>query len=248
MKYFFKEPLREGLILKRTNRFLFEVLLSNNKIEICHCPATGRIGNIVFNNIPCLLSINLENKNRKTKYTVEAISLNNIDEKNKKWIGINQNMANRFIEFFIKNNQLSNIVNYKNNLLREQIIGNSKLDFLVDNKYIEVKTPLVIMPLKENYKTNKNIEIKEKTKFNSFDRFIKHINELANSLNTHEKAILIDFYMFEANKFIPPKIKDHPIMKAVDMALKKGVEFWQVNAFFDKYGIEITDYYINNFE
>ncbi len=249
MKYIFDEPLKEALIIKRTNRFLFEVLI-DGEVEICHCPATGRIGNIVFNNIPCLISESKNADKRKTKHTVEAISLNGLNEKNKKWIGVNQNRANRFIEFFIKNNQLKNMIQYKGNLLREQTIDNSKLDFLVGNTYIEVKTPLVILPLKKDYITNKNLEIKEKTKFNSFDRFIKHINELAITLKDHEKAIMINFYMFEADRFIAPKVDNlnHPILKAVNNAIKNGVETWQINSKFDSEGIEIKDYYINNFK
>ncbi len=248
MKYTFDKPLQEGLILKRTNRFLFEVLV-DRKTEICHCPATGRIGNVVFNNIPCLVSYSGDSKERKTKYTVEAISLNSPNDKNKKWIGINQNRANRFIEFFIKNNQLKDMIEYRGNILREQTIDDSKLDFLVDNTYIEVKTPLVIMPLKKDYMTNEKIKIRETSKFNSFDRFIKHVNELSTTLESHQKAILINFYMFEADRFIAPKIdKDHPILKAIQNAIKNGVETWQVNSRFDECGIEITEYYRNDFK
>ena len=245
-KYLFKNPLKEALIVSRPNRFLFNVLI-DGKTEVCHCPATGRIGNIVFNNIPCLISES-SNSERKTKYTVEAISLNSPNDKNKKWIGINQNRANRFTEFFIKNGCLRNMIDCGGKILREQTIGDSKLDFLIGNTYLEVKTPLVILPLKENYSTNSSLEIKETSQFTSFDRFIKHINELSKTLREHEKAILVNFYMFEAKKFIPPKIKNHPIIKAIKKAIKNGVETWQINAKFDEYGVEVADYYRNDFE
>jgi sugar fermentation stimulation protein A len=73
MIYKFQKPLIEGVISSRPNRFLMNVDI-NNKTNLCHCPSTGRIGNIIFKDIPCLLSKS-ENKLRKTKYTVEAISL-----------------------------------------------------------------------------------------------------------------------------------------------------------------------------
>lgn len=246
-KYIFAEPLKEALIISRPNRFLFNVLV-DGKTEVCHCPATGRIGNIVFNNIPCLISQSENSEKRKTKYTVEAISLNSPNDENKKWIGINQNRANRFIEYFLKNNTLENMMDGSLDILREQTIGDSKLDFLVGNTYLEVKTPLVILPLKENYTTNSSVEIKETSQFTSFDRFIKHINELSKTLKEHEKAILVNFYMFEAKKFIPPKIKNHPIIRAIKNAIKNGVETWQINAKFDEYGVEVADYYRNDFE
>ncbi|MEI6850117.1 MAG: DNA/RNA nuclease SfsA, partial [archaeon] len=47
MKYLFKEPLKEGVIKSRPNRFIMLVLI-DGKLEKCHCPSTGRIGNIKF--------------------------------------------------------------------------------------------------------------------------------------------------------------------------------------------------------
>lgn len=52
--FVFEEPLLEGVILKRRNRFIMEVEYDGTVYD-CHCPTTGRIGNIVFEDIPCLL-------------------------------------------------------------------------------------------------------------------------------------------------------------------------------------------------
>ncbi|MDR1498988.1 MAG: hypothetical protein LBS34_01730, partial [Rickettsiales bacterium] len=128
MKYLFSEPLIEGLILERKNRFVMDVLIAG-MVEKCHCPCTGRIGNIVFKNIPCLLT---PTDNIKTKYTIEAISLSKLDDRNKKWIGINQIKANRYVEFLLKTNQLPKILGTsdKTKILREKNIGKSRLDFV----------------------------------------------------------------------------------------------------------------------
>lgn len=71
MQYKFPKKLVKGLIKSRPNRFIMLVEI-NGKLEKCHCPSTGKIGNIEFKNILCLLSKS-DSKNRKTKYTVEAI-------------------------------------------------------------------------------------------------------------------------------------------------------------------------------
>lgn len=136
----FETALIEGLIRRRRNRFIMEVEVDGIMCD-CHCPTTGRIGNIVFRNIPCLLSKS-NDITRKTLYTVEAISLDLPSENNKSWIGINQNAANRYVEHFLKTGQLSAMVKNGDIVKREQKLGNSKLDFLVGNTYIEVKTPL----------------------------------------------------------------------------------------------------------
>jgi sugar fermentation stimulation protein A len=99
-KFLFEEPLVEGLIKSRPNRFIMLVEV-NGKVVKCHCPATGRIGGIKFKDVPCLLS-KAKNKKRKTLYTVEAISLDKPEAKKKSWIGINQNAANKYVEFFFE--------------------------------------------------------------------------------------------------------------------------------------------------
>ena len=96
VNYIFEEELIEGIIKERKNRFIFKVIIDKKEYE-CHCPSTGTIGRIIFKNIPCLLSKS-QNDKRTTPYTVEAISLDKPNEKNKKWIGINLVASNKYVE------------------------------------------------------------------------------------------------------------------------------------------------------
>lgn len=107
--FIFETPLIEGVICRRRNRFIMEVEV-DGVIYDCHCPTTGRIGDIILRDVPCLLSLS-NNLSRKTLYTVEAISVDLPSNATKSWIGINQNAANRYVEHFIKNGQLSGMVN-----------------------------------------------------------------------------------------------------------------------------------------
>ena len=43
--YRFPEPLREGTILARPNRFIMDVDLDGETVR-CHCPVVSRIGDI----------------------------------------------------------------------------------------------------------------------------------------------------------------------------------------------------------
>lgn len=94
----------------------------SNKIVKCHCPTTGRIGNIIFEDIPCLLS-KAKDPKRKTPYTVEAISVDAINTVNMKWIGINQNAINKYVENFLKNEQLNKLTSNNCTVKREQTLG-----------------------------------------------------------------------------------------------------------------------------
>lgn len=98
ISYKFEKPLREAILLKRNSQFTMDVLLDGEIIK-CHCPTTGRIGNVDTQNIACLASESDDTK-RKLKYTVEAVSCDAIAETEKNWIGINQILSNRLVEFF----------------------------------------------------------------------------------------------------------------------------------------------------
>lgn len=250
----FKQPLKEAIAINRPNRFIINALV-DGKVETCHCPSTGNIGDILVENLPCLLSDHSSDsaKNRKTRYDVEALSLNRMEDEPKKWIGINQTRANSYVEQFIIHNELPNIISFGKGdyISREVNIGKSRLDFVInDNLFMEVKTPLVLLPLKKNYVTNDKIVFKRKTEFKSTDRFSKHVYELTKLVNrSGNRCILITFFMFEAERFRPPKFNesDSEIIKAIrgkiKLAERKGLEFWQVNACFDASGIAMTDYY-----
>lgn len=236
MQYKFDSPLKEALILSRPNRFIMIVNVDGS-VEKCHCPATGRIGGINFENIPCLLS---EGKGieRKTKYTVEAISLDLPETKDKKWIGINQTAANRYIEFFLKTGNLSKIVGNEKDVKREVRLGKSRIDFLVGNKYLEVKTPLTTLPSREHLKYANH------TKFDSFDRLIKHFRDLAKSLK-NSKAVLLMCYLYDAEPFKPPATDKYNkrIKEAAKKAMSKGIENWQINLKVDKHGVKLVKYF-----
>lgn len=81
-------------------------------------------------------------------------------------------------------------------VIRETKLGNSKLDFLVDQTYVEVKTPLTTL----HVEMGDHIVIKN-AEFNSFERFIKHMGELSGSLSINERAILIVCLVYENNGF-----------------------------------------------
>jgi sugar fermentation stimulation protein A len=171
-EYKFKEKLIEGVIESRPNRFIMMVRLDGDT-HICHCPFTGRIGNIVFDNIPCLLSVG-NSKERKTRYTVEAISLSPVGKTNKAWIGINQVRANAVVEHYIRAGALERMLGPVTggiNIKREVRLGKSRIDFLVGLNYLEIKSPLNIMPMPSSMTTQKH------SKFNSFERIIKHFDD-----------------------------------------------------------------------
>ena len=223
--FVFPYPLAEGIIVKRKSQFTMIVNCEGSEY-ICHCPTTGRVGNLDLSGRPCLLSKS-DGPNRKTAFTVEAVSLNRPEDTEKDWIGINQNMANRFVEHFLVNGGFKEMVGNGNEVRREQFLGISKLDFLVGNTYLEVKTPLQHLQLE----IPEYVKTKPVTPFSSTSRMMKHVAELANSLKEHERAILLTCFIYDNPGFqvIERSINYDEVKATVDDSIKKGVETWQAN-------------------
>jgi sugar fermentation stimulation protein A len=231
--YRFPLPLKEGIIISRPNRFIMHVR-AGRKMLVCHCPTTGRLGDLVLEGLPCLYSTSRNNK-RKTGYTVEAISTSKAE--NKSWIGINQTAANRYVEYFLNNAALSKMA--VGELRREVRLGRSRIDFLVGNAYVEVKTPLIMLPAPEPSKRER------KNKFDSFERLIKHLDELRKATRSGKRAIMILCYLYDAKPFrAPQKDRTNSGILAMSRAAEQaGVERWQVNLRIERDYVSLTRYF-----
>ena len=219
--YILSSPLSEGIILSRPNRFLMKVNYQG-EIFTCYCPSTGKIGNISFNNVPCLFSKSC-NLNRKTKYTVEAISLDDVSLCTKNWIGINQITINHYIDFFLKNGFFHGMIPSCESIQREKTSFNSRFDFFINNNiFLEIKMPLnnLFLNPKDGSKIN----------FSSTTRLEKHLLQLSNLSLKGFKIILLLCFLYKAPLFLPPNSnRYHKIFKITNDAIHNGLEIWQAN-------------------
>lgn len=236
-RYLFENPLSEGVILKRTSQFTMDVACQGETLR-CHCPATTRIGDIDVKGVACLISVSDDPK-RKLKYTVEAVSCDEPEMEDKNWIGINLILSNRLVEFLLETHQLDAMVSDYDFIRREVNLGVSKLDFLVGNTYLEVKSPLTTL----NVKYGSHIKTKKVAPFSSTDRFQKHIRELAGSLNSHERAILLT-----VNQYMPTEIKPRlksthyeEVSQTMKEALDAGIETWNIDMKFMPDSVELIN-------
>jgi sugar fermentation stimulation protein A len=233
-KIYFAEPLSPAVIVRRPNRFVIDVEVDGTVVG-CHCPTTSRIGNLILDGLPCLLSRS-QNTVRKTPYTVEAVSVDPPDRKARTWIGINQNATNRFVEQALRSHLLLAIVT-ADTVRREPFLGESRLDFLVnDDIYVEVKTPL------ENLQVTLTNHVRTRTypPPDSTERMVRHIGELGRSLAAHQRAILLVCFLYDNPGFQVLPTRRHSTVKAgVAEAIQRGVEIWQVNFQLDTTGIRV---------
>jgi sugar fermentation stimulation protein A len=238
-EYKFESPLKEGLIKSRPNRFIM-IVEGDASVMRCHCPSTGRIGDIVFKDIPCLLSEpEPKSHDRKTECTVEAISVDPIGRREKTWVGINQTMANRYLEHFIITGQMEEMLGSVGKVKREVKLGSSRIDFAVGDILLEVKSPLTEIPF------SASVAHRELPAMTSFDRLIKHFGELSASIEKRGRAILLLCYQYDAEAFKPPPMDkaNERIEKAAMKAEKNGLETWQANLKIDRFGVSLLKYF-----
>jgi len=238
IRFLFPGRLEEGLIKSRPNRFIMEVE-TGGALYRCHCPCTGRIGSLRFENIPCLLSRGTGG--RKTPFTVEAISLDPPGSGEKRWIGINQGRVNDYVAFFLRENAFGKMFPSLETLNREVKLGNSRIDFLVNGYvYLEVKTPLKDIPCEShpNFKGRNDAPIQP-------ERMLKHFLDTGNAIKGGSRALFLLCHMYDAPPFKtpPPDIWDERIVSAVRQAEAMGIEYWQANFEIDADGVSLTDYF-----
>lgn len=228
--YRFALDLQEGIILKRRNRFVMDVLIGDTVVA-CHCPVTGRIGDLVFDGVPCLISTTNDPR-RNTAFTVEAISI----DADRQWIGIHQGRANDFVAYCLDTDTLP-VFPYSKHVEREQVIGTSRLDFKVDGVYMEVKAPLTelfVTPLPR-------FERRAVTRPIETERLIRHLETLIATLPATKRAVLLYVFLYDAPVFTgnPNRKQDARIRQLIRDAITNGLEIWQVNGELSREGIRL---------
>jgi len=228
----FYPRLREGVVVSRPNRFVMMVRTGGRTYR-CHCPTTGRIGDLKVEGLRCLLSRGT-GKGRKTAYTVEAVSPGASAGRGGDWIGINQTAANRYVHHFLANGQLSSMASGE--VCREVRIGHSRIDFKVGDSLLEIKTPLITLDSRGGPTVGHS-------KFDSFDRLIRHFSELSAYVGGGRRALIALCYLYDAPPFRrPPRDSSNSkIADAAEEAAEKGVESWQINMKIDESGVSLLD-------
>ena len=233
MKIKFDQKLIKSTIKSRINRFIFIIEIDGEEVE-AHCPTGGIIAGISrkdIKDLPCLVSDHGSNTSRRTRYTVEALSLDD----GKTYMGINQTKSNRYVEEFLKDKEVARKLQISDSIKREKRLGNSRIDFKVDDCYIEVKTMVA-----EYYcEPSDKLKALMRQPHPSVERMQKHVNELANELKAHNsRAAVITVFQYDAPTFEPPV--DDPVyadfVEDLKSAKAAGLKQYQMN-------IKITEEY-----
>tara|TARA_B100000686_G_C16533021_1_gene833347 strand:- start:17 stop:724 length:708 start_codon:yes stop_codon:yes gene_type:complete len=143
----FENELISGVLVKRYKRFFADIKV-NNKIITAHCPNPGSMLNLINKGNPVWITKS-DNENRKLKYTLQIIQVDNSK------FCINTHITNKIVLESLKEKLIKNLNQYS--LIRpEKKFGNdTRFDFLLTNTknnkkaFLEVKS--VTLSRKNNH-------------------------------------------------------------------------------------------------
>ena len=131
----FKEPLLQGVLIKRYKRF-FSDIKYQNKIITAHCPNTGSMIGLLESGNKVWFSKSNDPK-RKLKYTLQIIEVNN----NK--IGINTLLTNKIVFEALDSKKIKSLIKFNNIKKEVKFSDKTRFDFLLTNSkekcFLEVK-------------------------------------------------------------------------------------------------------------
>ena len=203
----FTSTLIKGKLIKRYKRFFVDIKV-NNQIVTAHCPNTGSMLGLIKEGNDVWLTKN-DNPNRKLKYTLEMIKVNNII------IGVNTHRANRIVEHGLSNNLINEFKNTLNIKPEFKYSSDTRFDFLCDKKIVEVK----------------NVTLTREPNIAEFpdavtSRGSKHMLKLTDSLKKGYKPYVLFLTQIQGiTNFKIAKDIDEEYYKNYQFAKKPGVKF-----------------------
>jgi sugar fermentation stimulation protein A len=202
--------LIEGVLIKRSKRFLFDVRLRNGRTVTAHCPNTGSMTGCCEPGCAVYLSRSAK-RDRALPYTLELTRMDTT------LIGVNTMVPNRLVKESIMAGRLPQLSGYPT--LRSEVPcgANSRIDLLLENGtercYVEIKSCTLVI---------------DRTAFFPdavSSRGLKHLHELETQVKAGNRCVM--FYLvqrMDAGAFRPADHIDPAYGKALRSAHSKGVE------------------------
>jgi len=131
----FKERLLQGNLIKRYKRFFIDIKYKGKTIT-AHCPNSGSMKGLLKNNNKVWFSKS-DNPNRKLKYTLEIIEVEN------ELVGINTLLSNKIVQEALNKKKIKELKKFNEIRAEKKFSKNTRFDFLLKNQmekcFLEVK-------------------------------------------------------------------------------------------------------------
>lgn len=206
----FEQPHIVAQFLKRPQRFLAEIALSEGIQVTAYCANPGALNGCVVNGAPALVNLS-EDKKRRRAYTWRGIKLG------KTWVGTDTHFANRLAQRAIQRNLLPGLEKYEISQTEVRVSPDSRIDFLLTSEdglcFVEVKSATVVENGIARYPDSIT------------PRALKHLKALEKkSKEGHRAALLFVVQRGDAKYFALNRAYYPEYTRAYRKAVKNGVE------------------------
>ena len=238
----FKQELREGICLERATQTVVNVLV-DDRTESAFIPTKGRVGNIMIGGRPCLIRQS-RNPDRKTKWTLLAISLDKASQPEKSWIGISENDARYYTLQALRRDAFSNMVyiTTPDDVYEKKWCGMTRVDFMAKDTAIVMFMPLsqIEWDVPDWVKKKNNPPPHVLTEWN-----IRQMVGLADGLKGKQRGVVLMTFMYDAPEFAENLMCCYmqEYNDAIQYALRRGVETWQANFEITKTNVRLLRYF-----
>ncbi len=180
----FENELIPGVLIKRYKRFFVDIKLKD-KIITAHCPNPGSMFNLLDKGNLVWITKS-DNENRKLKYTLQIIEVNNSK------FCVNTHITNKIVHESLEKKIIKRLNHY--NLIRaEKKFGNNtRFDFLLTNSKNNKKAFLEVKSVTLN-RTNKHAEFPDAVT----SRGKKHLKNLVLANNQGYESYLLFLVQIE---------------------------------------------------
>lgn len=135
------EPLYPGVLIRRYQRFLADVLLQNGVTVTAHCPNSGSMKGCSVPGSEVLLSRS-NNPKRKHPFTWELVRANGL------WVGINTGLPNALVREALVQEKVPELAGYDHIRSEVRYGADSRIDLLLTGQtgccYVEVKNVTLV--------------------------------------------------------------------------------------------------------
>ncbi|CAN5239096.1 DNA/RNA nuclease SfsA [soil metagenome] len=205
-------PLLSGVLIRRCDRFLAEVLLDSGEEILAHCVNTGRMEGLTARGLRVWVSHN-PNPTRKLQYSWE------ITQVGAELIGTNTAMPNRLAAKLIEGRMVRGLDRWTEMKAEQRYGENSRVDFLLNEgkrlHYVEVKNCHLVYPDGRGYFPDSVSE-----------RATKHLEELIEVMREGHRATVLFVAQHPAARAMRPSDAHDPAFaEAARRAKAAGVRF-----------------------
>lgn len=235
----FKNKLTHGRLVRRYKRFLADVILDDGREVVAHCTNSGSMKSCLEEGAEVWLSP-ASDPRRKTRYTWEMIRIEG------EWVGINTSQPNALAFEWITECKIPGLEGLKG-LRREVKWEDSRFDLYGEENTGGVGEGREFAGARNRgcFIEVKNVTMKEGDKALFPDavteRGRKHLRTLVRVKKTGLRAVMLYVVQrMDVKIFSPARDIDPAYGKALDEAVRQGVEIFVVQAKLAPEGIEFS--------